>query len=60
VRAVIIDPAGRWDEAHPLKHTDAQVGTLTGQAARFLEAAVASGLNVLVAGGTQAGNPTIR
>ncbi len=33
-------------------------GTLTTQAARFLEAAVASGLNVLVSGGTQAGNPT--
>ena len=35
-----------------------RLGTLTRQAATFLEAAVASGLNVLVAGGTQAGNPT--
>ena len=32
------------------------LGTLTKQAATFLDAAVASGLNVLVAGGTQAGN----
>ena len=36
-----------------------QLGTLTWQAARFLEAAVASGLNVLVAGGTQAGKTTL-
>jgi pilus assembly protein CpaF len=36
-----------------------QLGTLTPQAARFLEAAVASGLNVLVAGGTQAGKTTL-
>jgi pilus assembly protein CpaF len=36
-----------------------QLGTLTSQAARFLEAAVASGLNVLVAGGTQAGKTTL-
>jgi pilus assembly protein CpaF len=36
-----------------------QLGTLTGQAARFLEAAVASGLNVLVSGGTQAGKTTL-
>jgi pilus assembly protein CpaF len=35
-----------------------RLGTLTRQAARFLEAAVASGLNVLVAGGTQAGKTT--
>jgi len=34
-------------------------GTLSHQAARFLEASVISGLNVLVAGGTQAGNPTL-
>lgn len=33
------------------------LGTLTRQAARFLEAAVVSGLNILVAGGTQAGKP---
>ncbi|SET99031.1 hypothetical protein SAMN04488546_4567, partial [Geodermatophilus poikilotrophus] len=34
------------------------LGTLTPQAARFLEAAVVSGLNVLVAGGTEAGKKT--
>ena len=31
---------------------------LTRQAAGLFEAAVVSGLNILVAGGTQAGNPT--
>lgn len=31
------------------------LGTLTAQAAAFLDAAVASGLNIIVAGGTQAG-----
>jgi pilus assembly protein CpaF len=36
-----------------------QLGTLTAQAARFLEAAVASGLNILVSGGTQAGKTTL-
>ena len=36
------------------------LGSLTQQAADFLGAAVASGLNVLVAGGTQAGNPACR
>jgi pilus assembly protein CpaF len=36
-----------------------QLGTLTAHAARFLEAAVASGLNILVAGGTQAGKTTL-
>lgn len=36
-----------------------QLGTLTVQAARFLEAAVSSGLNILVAGGTQAGKTTL-
>ena len=36
-----------------------QPGTLTGQAARFLEAAVTSVLNILVAGGTQAGKTTM-
>jgi pilus assembly protein CpaF len=36
-----------------------QLGTLTVQAARFLEAAVVSGLNVLVSGGTQAGKTTL-
>jgi pilus assembly protein CpaF len=35
------------------------VGTLTDQAARFLEASVVAGLNVLVAGGTQAGKTTL-
>lgn len=35
-----------------------RLGTLTEDAARFLEAAVVSGLNILVAGGTQAGKPT--
>jgi pilus assembly protein CpaF len=34
------------------------LGTVTRQAAAFLNAAVAAGLNILVAGGTQAGNPT--
>ena len=35
------------------------LGTLTAQAAAFLDAAVASGLNILVAGGTQAGKTTL-
>jgi pilus assembly protein CpaF len=35
------------------------LGTLTPQAARFLEAAVVAGLNVIVAGGTQAGKTTL-
>jgi pilus assembly protein CpaF len=34
-------------------------GTLTEQAARFLECSVVAGLNVLVAGGTQAGKTTL-
>ncbi|MEJ7648567.1 MAG: ATPase, T2SS/T4P/T4SS family [Nakamurella sp.] len=34
-------------------------GTLTPHAAHFLEAAVASGLNIIVAGGTQAGKTTL-
>jgi pilus assembly protein CpaF len=33
--------------------------TLTSAAARFLDAAVVSGLNVLVSGGTQAGKTTL-
>lgn len=33
-----------------------RLGTLTSAASRFLAAAVVSGLNVLVSGGTQAGN----
>jgi pilus assembly protein CpaF len=42
-------------------HLDELVGlhTLTEQAARFLEAAVVAGLNVVVAGGTQAGKTTL-
>ncbi|XVX21454.1 CpaF family protein [Actinomycetota bacterium] len=36
-----------------------RLGTLTDQAARFLEAAVVAGLNILVAGGTQAGKTTM-
>jgi len=36
-----------------------RLGTMTRQSATFLEAAVASGLNVLVAGGTQAGKTTM-
>jgi pilus assembly protein CpaF len=36
-----------------------RLGTVSAQAARFLEAAVVSGLNVLVAGGTQAGKTTL-
>jgi pilus assembly protein CpaF len=35
------------------------VGTLSAQAARFLEAAVTAGLNILVAGGTQVGKTTM-
>lgn len=36
-----------------------ELGTLTAQAAAFLEASVASGLNILVAGGTQSGKTTL-
>ncbi len=36
-----------------------RLGTLTAHAARFLEASVRAGLNVLVAGGTQAGKTTM-
>src|SRR3954469_14591824 len=36
-----------------------RLGTLTAQAAAFLSAATASGLNILVAGGTQAGKTTL-
>jgi pilus assembly protein CpaF len=35
------------------------LGTLTRQAARFLDAAVAAGLNVVLSGGTQAGKTTL-
>jgi hypothetical protein len=44
-------------QAHSLDEFVA-LGTLTAQAARFLEAAVASGLNILVCG-TQAGKTTL-
>lgn len=36
-----------------------ELGTLTQQAAEFLEASVVAGLNVIVAGGTQAGKTTL-
>lgn len=36
-----------------------ELGSLTPQAARFLEASIRAGLNVLVAGGTQAGKTTM-
>ena len=36
-----------------------QLGTLSPEAARFLEASVQAGLNILVAGGTQAGKTTL-
>jgi len=45
-------PASRLDDLVAL-------GTLTPQAARFLTAAVVAGLNILVAGGTQAGKTTL-
>lgn len=35
------------------------LGSMTPQAARFLEAAVAAGLNIIVSGGTQAGKTTL-
>ncbi len=35
------------------------LGSITAHAARFLEAAVAAGLNIIVAGGTQAGKTTL-
>jgi pilus assembly protein CpaF len=35
-----------------------RLGTLTRGAARFLDAAVVAGLNILVAGGTQSGKAT--
>jgi pilus assembly protein CpaF len=35
------------------------LGTLSGHAAEFLEAAVVAGLNIIVAGGTQAGKTTL-
>lgn len=44
--------------AHSLDELVA-LGTVTVEAARFLEASVAAGLNVIVAGGTQAGKTTV-
>jgi pilus assembly protein CpaF len=44
--------------AHSLDELVA-LGTLTAAASRFLEAAVAAGLNIIVAGGTQAGKTTV-
>ena len=44
--------------AHSLDELVA-LATLSAQAARFLEAAVVAGLNVIVAGGTQAGKTTL-
>jgi pilus assembly protein CpaF len=44
--------------AHSLDELVA-LGTLTSQVARFLEASVAAGLNILVSGGTQAGKTTL-
>jgi pilus assembly protein CpaF len=44
--------------AHSLDELVA-LGTLTAQVARFLEASVAAGLNILVSGGTQAGKTTL-
>jgi len=35
------------------------LGTITAHAARFLEAAVTAGLNIIIAGGTQAGKTTL-
>jgi pilus assembly protein CpaF len=45
-------------QAHSLDEL-VSLGTITAPAARFLEAAVASGLNILVSGGTQAGKTTL-
>ena len=47
----------------PLPHSLEELlalGTITAPAARFVEAAVASGLNSLVSGDTRAGNPANR
>ena len=45
-------------KASRLEHL-VELGTLTAQSARFLGAAVASGLNILVSGATQAGKTTM-
>ncbi len=44
--------------AHALSDLE-RLGSLTGPAGRFLEAAVVAGLNILVSGGTQAGKTTL-
>ena len=51
IRRFVVRPA----HVHDLVTT----GTLTSHAAHFLDAAVISGLNVIVAGGTQAGKTTL-
>jgi pilus assembly protein CpaF len=43
--------------AHPLGEL-VRLGTMSGQCARFLEAAVVTGLNIVVAGATQSGKTT--
>jgi len=45
-------------QAHSLDEL-VSLGSLTAHAARFLEAAVISGLNIIVSGGTQAGKTTL-
>ena len=65
---VVIPPitAGTW-AVNIRKHTAratrtsdlVSLGSLTAQAAAFLDAAVASGLNILVSGATQAGKTTL-
>jgi len=40
-------------------HDLVELGSMSSQAAAFLEASVRAGLNILVAGGTQAGKTTI-
>src|SRR5215218_6354398 len=45
-------------QAHSLDELVA-LGTVTPHAARFLEGAVAAGLNILISGGTQAGKTTL-
>ena len=40
-------------------HDLVELGSLSTQAASFLEASVRAGLNIMIAGGTQAGKTTI-
>jgi Flp pilus assembly CpaF family ATPase len=49
----------RWSSPRGCVHLEdlVRVGTLTRGAVRFLDASVVAGLNILVAGGTQSGNP---